>query len=286
MKFIAIKDLRKSYQVEFLCRMLSVSKSGFYQTLKREDSPRKQKSEILLTKVRSIHAASRSSYGSPKMYNELKKESFACSENKIAKLMKDNKIVSIRHKKFKITTTNSNHQFGVAENILNREFSATKPNMKWVGDITYIPTSAGFAYLATIIDLYSRKVVGWEVSKNIDSELVCAAFSMATFRRKVPADLVYHSDRGVQYASDEFQILLNNNNAIQSMSRKGNCWDNAVAESFFATLKLELVHHHKFQSVAEVKQIVADWIENFYNTSRSHSSINFMSPAEFEAKLA
>lgn len=282
-----MKENKNTYGIDFMCHLLEVSDSGYYDYCNREPSLRRKDEAGLATKIKEIHKSSRKVYGSPRIWDKLKKQGMRCSEKRIARIMKENKVVSIRRCKYKVTTTDSNHNFKVVDNVISRDFKANAVNRKWVGDITYIQTESATAYLASVIDLCSRRVVGWQVSDKIDSKLVCDAFSMAVFRRGIiPKEMIFHSDRGSQYAGNDFTKLLSNYSTQQSMSRKGNCWDNAVAESFFATLKLELVHHCKFQTVAEVKQVLAEWIENFYNCQRSHSSIGYLSPVEFEYSMA
>jgi transposase InsO family protein len=265
-----------------MCKILELSRSGYYSWLKRSESARAKENRSLVVEIAAVHKKSRETYGSPRIHDELIKKNVKCSKNRVARLMNKNHIKSVHSKRFKPQTTDSKHQYQVPENILDQDFTATAPNQKWVGDITYIWTSEGWLYLAVVLDLFSRKVVGWSVSKSPDAELVCNAFMMAEIRRGKPKNFIYHSDRGSQYASLPFRDLLQTFNVTLSMSRKGNCYDNAVIESFFHTLKVELVHRCKFVFRTAARRQIADYIENFYNTFRSHSSIGYCSPCNFE----
>ncbi len=229
-----------------MCSVLHVSRSGFYVWRRRPVSEQSQNRETLLSEIKEIHATRyKESYGSPRVYEELRKKEIPCSENTIARVMQEAGIQSKMKKKFKVTT-DSNHVFPVADNVLNREFdSATGPNQLWVSDITYIWTLEGWLYLTSILDLYSRKVVGWSMSSRMTKEFVEEALHMA-LKNRCPGDgLLHHSDRGSQYCSNDYQQVLQDHGIVCSMSRKGNCWDNAAKESFFATLKKELVHHER-----------------------------------------
>ena len=268
--------------VKQLCKTLGVSRAGFYAWCQRPESERSWANQALVSRIRVIHAKSRQTYGSPRVHDALKKDGIACGKNRVARLMQGDKIVSVHRRRFKPQCTDSNHEHPVAENVLGQEFSATRPNQKWVGDITYIWTAEVWLYLAVILDLFSRKVVGWATSSRPTAELACRAFEMAVFRRGRPSDLVYHSDRGVQYASFEFRRRLQSLGVTPSMSRRGNCYDNAVAESFFHTLKVEWIRRHRYASRWAAKCMIADYIEEFYNTNRSHSSLGNFSPVEYE----
>lgn len=228
-----------------------------------------------------IHKSSRANYGAPRIYKELKNQGIKVNRKTVEKIMKENGIRAKRCKKFK-ATTNSKHNLPIAPNLLNRNFNATKANQCWVSDITYIWTEEGWLYLATFIDIYSRLVVGWSMSSRMTADLVVNAFQMAIGRRGIPVELMVHSDRGSQYASLAFRDELEKYHCIQSMSRKANCWDNAVAESFFSNLKLELVNHEKFKTRQEATDKIFDYIEIFYNRQRLHSFLNFLSPEQFE----
>jgi len=284
-KFEWIKTHVNNFKVRTMCKILEVSHSGYYSWIKRPESRREGKNRALVVEIKAVYKKSRETYGSPRIYDALVKKNLNCSENRVARLMSKNHIKSVHSKKFKPQTTDSNHGLSVPKNLLEQNFTATAPNQKWVGDMTYIPTSEGWLYLATVIDLFSRKVIGWSVSRSPNAELVCSAFRQAAFRRGSPRDFIYHSDRGSQYASLSFRELLNDFNVTLSMSRRGNCYDNAVIESFFHTLKVELVHRYKFGFRSEARSAIADYIENFYNTFRTHSSIGYCSPCAFEDKF-
>lgn len=265
-----------------MCELMKLSTSGYYSWIKRPESVRAQENRTLIVEIKAVHKKSRETYGSPRVHDALIKKNISCSKNRVARLMNKNNIKSVHSKRFKAQTTDSRHEYAVAENILNRDFTATAPNQKWVGDITYVWTSEGWVYLATVMDLFSRKVIGWSVSRSPDAELVCRAFKQAAFRRGKPRDFIYHSDRGSQYAGLDFRRLLKSFNVTLSMSRKGNCYDNGVIESFFHTLKVELIHRYKFESRTDARSAIADYIENFYNSFRTHSSIGYCSPCDFE----
>lgn len=264
-----------------MCHVLEVSRQAYYAWLKKPNSARQLKDEELLIDIKNIYLKSFKTYGSPRVYKELKKRKIKCSERRIARLMKENNIVSIHKKKF-VNTTNSKHNLPVASNVLNRKFHADQPNQVWVADITYIPTREGWLYLAAILDIYSRKIVGWAMGGRITTELITKALKMAIHNRRPGAGLIHHSDRGCQYASNEYQALLKKHAIKCSMSRKGNCWDNAVMESFFHTLKTELVNHRRYQLHSQAKRDIFQYIEIFYNRFRMHSSIGYVSPEFYE----
>lgn len=264
-----------------MCRVLRASRSGFYSWRKRGVSPRMLRRQQLLAEILKIHKESRGNYGSPRITRELRKQGIVVNEKTVAEIMKENGIQAKHKKKFK-ATTDSNHKLPVAKNRLKRDFETSKPNQVWVSDITYIRTDEGWLYLAAFIDLYSRKVVGWSMSERMTADLVVNAFRMALFRQKRKAPKMVHSDRGSQYASEVFRKELKAHGCKRSMSRKGDCWDNAVAESFFGTLKTELVHHEKYKTREEARLNIFDYIETFYNRRRLHSYLNYLSPEEFE----
>ena len=268
-----------------MCKILKISRPGYYAWLKRPESPRKRENTALVVQIKAEHARSRQTYGSPRIHDALQKEGVACSENRVARLMRQEGVKSVHSKRFKPQGTDSNHEFPVADNLLEQNFKASRPNEKWVGDITYIWTKEGWLYLAVIIDLFSRKVIGWAISYSPSAELACRALEMAVIRRGRPTNLVYHSDRGSQYASFEFRRRLKALGIVLRMSRKGNCYDNAVAESFFHTLKVELVNRQPFICRWAARTLLADYIEEFYFTNRSHSAIGFCSPVDFELRF-
>ncbi len=236
-----------------------------------------------MAEIKQIHRQSRETYGSPRIHVDLEEKGILCSENRVARLMKNHRIAAKRKRKF-VVTTDSKHDLPVAENKLNQNFSATKPNQKWVTDITYVWTREGWLYLAVVLDLFSRKVVGWAMDDNMERGLIMRALQMALLARKPGKGLLHHSDRGSQYASNDYQKLLSDNWMDCSMSRKGNCYDNAVMESFFATLKQELVYHRQYQTRKEAKQDIFEYIQVWYNRKRRHSALGYQSPEQFENK--
>lgn len=281
MKFAFIQEEKANYPVRVLCDVLEVSRSGFYASLNRKPSVRARENETLLEEIRVAHKKSRGTYGSPRIHHGLKKKRPSLGKNRIARLMREDEIVGRKRKKFCLTT-DSNHDFPVAENLLDRRFEATAPNTVWVSDITYIRTGEGWLYLAMILDLFSRRIVGYAMSSSIDRTLVLAALDNALASRSLPKELLFHSDRGSQYASDDFQEKLRAHGITWSMSRRGNCWDNAVAESFFGTLKSET--EEEYETRLEARTSITDYIDNFYNLERMHSSLDYLSPIEYELK--
>ena len=264
-----------------MCRVFDVKRNKYYQWLQKPLSERKKKDEILESKIRIIHYKSKGRYGSPSIHNVLQGQGERVSRKRVARIMRENKIVSITKKKFK-ATTNSKHSFPVCSNLLKQNFYSKRPNQAWVGDITYIQTNEGWLYLATVIDLFSRMVVGWAVSERITAELVEKAFLQAYWKRKPNNELIFHSDQGSQYASHRYQNLLKTLNIQQSMSAKGNCYDNAVAESFFGKIKTEFINHEKFLTRKEAYSGIFEYIEIYYNRERTHSTLNYLSPLLFE----
>jgi putative transposase len=265
-----------------LCEVLEVSRSGYYAFQKRPVSERQARRQELVEQMQQVHQERhKDCYGSPRMHKELLAKGYEVCENTVAQLMKDHDIKATTKRKFR-HTTDSNHPYPVAENLLNQEFEQDQPDQVWVSDITYIPTREGWLYLVCVLDLYSRRVVGWSMSERMTKELVLAALEMALLQRRPEADLMHHSDRGSQYASEAFQRLLRDENITCSMSRKGNCYDNAVMESFFASLKKELVHQADYQTRAEARHSLFEYIEVFYNQQRLHSALGYLSPAEYE----
>jgi transposase InsO family protein len=263
---------------------MEVSVSGYYAWAKRPESERTRQNQQLLERIKHIHKQSRQTYGSPRVHVDLKKQGVVCSLNRVARLMQLNEIAAKRKRKF-VVTTDSKHNLPVAENKLNQDFTASKPNQKWVTDITYIPTKEGWLYLAVVLDLFSRKVVGWAMDGNMETGLITNALKMALRTRKPPKGLLHHSDRGSQYASNAYQQLLTDYKITCSMSRKGNCYDNAVMESFFATLKQELIYHHHYQSHQQARQDIFEYMEVWYNRKRMHSTLSYLSPQEFENNI-
>jgi len=264
-----------------MCRILDVSSSGYYAWRKRPVSEREMANQKLVIKIKEVHTQSDRNYGVPRVYKALRAQGYTCNHKRVERLMRLNDIRAKQSKRYKVTTR-SNHAHSVAPNLLARNFKAERPNEKWVSDITYIPTAEGWLYLAGVMDLYSRKIVGWAMDKRMTSELVCKAFKMAVAHRQPKAGLLHHSDRGSQYTAQPYQDLLKQHHCQISMSRKGNCWDNAPMESFFATLKNELTHHHSYQTRAHAKSDIFAYIEGFYNRIRLHSTLDYQSPEQFE----
>ena len=268
-----------------MCRLLGVTRNGYYSFWKRKVKSRgEQNHRELLEAVRDIAKASDNSYGSRRMKKALGALSYPVSRQKARRLMREAGVMVRHRKKYKVTT-NSNHKKPVFENVLNRGFQVDRPNQAYVGDITYLWTCEGWLYLAVVIDLFSRKVVGWSMSTRMKSRLVCDALKTAIWQRRPTKGLIVHSDRGSQYASNEYQQLLRSNGFIGSMSRKGNCWDNAVVESFFGTLKQERVQWRNYQTRYEAQQDVLQYISMWYNADRMHSYLGYVSPNQYEAQM-
>ncbi len=264
-----------------MCYCLKVSRSSYYAWRQSTPSHRALENQGISEKIKVIFIESRQTYGTRRIKRALERKSRIVSRRRISRLMKAMNLSCKSKKKFRMTT-DSNHPFTVSENKLNRKFMVEKANTHYVGDITYIPTQSGWLYLAVVIDLFSRNVVGWSMADNMRTGLVNDALLMALWKRKPPQGLLWHTDRGSQYASDNHRQLLQEHRIIQSMSRKGNCWDNAVSESFFHTLKTELTHHVKFITKEEAKQTIFEFIEVFYNRMRMHSANDYLSPVEYE----
>jgi transposase InsO family protein len=282
-KYAFIREHEQEFRVVAMCRVLGVSKSGYYGWRKRAPSEQAQRRAVLDDLIRDAFFLEKCRAGSPRVYRRMKAAGIRVSEDFVAKRMKIMGLRAKAKRKFK-ATTNSNHPFPVAPNLLNRNFTARALNQKWVGDITYLATPEGWLYLAVFIDLYSRKVVGWSMGERMTSNLVCDALKMAWFRCKRPGGVIVHTDRGSQYCSSDFQALLRQYGMHSSMSRKGDCWDNAVAESFFHSFKVEAVHGEVFANRAAMREAVFEYIEVYYNRHRLHSSLGYMSPAQFEAR--
>jgi putative transposase len=283
-KFAFIAVEKASAPVAVLCKVLEVSRSGFYAWEQRVPSAHSLEDAKLRVHIAAIHERSRGLYGAPRVHAELRASGFTVSRKRVARLMRELGLASRRKRRFK-ATTDSKHSLPVAENVLDRQFEVDAPNVAWVTDITYVWTSEGWLYLAAILDLFSRRVVGFAMSDRIDRTLVLDALSAAIGRRVPSAGLVHHSDRGSQYASNDYQAALDDLGVVCSMSRKGNCWDNAVAESFFATLKSELIYLRRFATRAEAREAIFEFIESFYNRQRRHSTIGYATPVEYEMKF-
>jgi len=265
-----------------MCNVLEVDRSSYYHW-EQQKYRTKKRDEKLSKLIKEIFVKSRRNYGTRRIKERLEKaQGVLVSRRRIGTIMRELGLKAKATKKYKVSTTDSNHQLPVSPNIVNRDFSSSKVDEKYVGDITYIPTKEGWLYLATVIDLYSRKVVGWSMADNMKASLVNDALNMAITRRKPAKGLIWHTDRGSQYASISHRKLIHENGIIQSMSRKGNCWDNAVAESFFHTLKTELIYDEIYETKAQANQSIFEYIEVYYNKQRIHSANNYLSPVEFE----
>jgi transposase InsO family protein len=284
MRYQFIQAEKAHYPVNLMCQVLQVSRSGFYDWRGRPPSQRAKEDQRLLVKIRAIHKASRETYGSPRIHDDLRDDGETCGKHRIARIMQENSIRAKTRKKFK-ATTNAEHHYPVASNLLNQEFNATAPNQRWTSDITYIETAEGWLYLAVVLDLYSRAIVGWAMDHRMTRQLVKDALIMALWKRGKVKGLLLHSDRGTQYASDDYHRLLKSNDITCSMSGKGNCYDNAAMESFFGTLKQELVHHECYTSREQAKASIFEYIEIFYNQQRKHSAINYLAPMVFEQQM-
>jgi transposase InsO family protein len=280
MKFKFIADHRETFKVGRMCEVLKVSRSGYHAWATRPESRRSRENRALEDKIRVLHAASHGILGAPKIHRDLTDDGVRCGKNRVARIMRKAGIRSRVKRKFK-ATTNSRHNLPVAPNLLNRDFSVAAPNRTWVGDITYIWTNEGWLYLAIILDLFNREVVGWSASNRMTRQLAIDALQMAVGRRHPDKGLLHHTDRGSQYASADYQKVLKEHGMVCSMSRKGNCYDNAVAESFFGRLKAEWVNHYRYVSRPEAIQSLFYYIEIFYNRKRRHSTIDYLTPQEY-----
>jgi putative transposase len=264
-----------------MCNLLDIKRGSYYAWIKRPEAERKKEDSILTIEIKRIHKESDGTYGFRRVTAQLKKEGIACGKNRVSRLMNENKIFSKLKRKYKATTY-SEHNFNVAPNLLKQDFAVNEPNKVYVGDITYIGTDEGWLYLATVVDLFNREVVGWSMDITMTRKLVMDAFNAAVDKENPKEGLIFHSDRGVQYASYDYQDLLKNNGFIQSMSAKGCCYDNACAESFFSSLKKDKLYGRKFKTRAEARTAVVEYIELFYNPRRLHSTLQYKSPKEYK----
>ena len=282
MRFGFIKEHRTEFPVEKMCRVMKVSSSGFYSWLQRPLSLRAQYNAVLTKEIHQVYKISKRSYGSPRISKELKMMGYRASQPLIAKLMRKEQLRSIIKRKFRVTT-DSSHSYPIVENKLKRNFTVEDYNRVWVSDLTYVQTTQGWLYVTTVIDLFDRKVIGWAFSKTMKTcETTIPAFKMAMKNRPLEKDkkLIFHSDRGIQYACEEFANEVNKHNIDRSMSRKGNCWDNAVAESFFKTLKVELVYQNKYETRQQAELSIFEYIETWYNKNRRHKQLNNLTISE------
>lgn len=281
MKYRFIEMQRRFHSVEMMAGVLGVSRGGYYAWRRRKSSRRTAANTVLAKRIRKVQRKARWRYGSPRVTAELRRQGFAANEKRVARIMRALELGRRRRKKFRVTTKSA-HRHEPAPNLLERDFTAAGPNRVWVSDLSYVATAEGWLYLCVILDLYSRRVVGWSMSTSLATDMVVRAFLMAVLGRTPPVGLIFHSDRGVQYASAQFRSQLRSHRMQQSMSRKGDCWDNACAESFFSTLKEELIGDTVFRSRNEAKRAIFEYIEVFYNRKRLHSYIGDVPPVEFE----
>lgn len=281
MKYEFIKAHQGFFAVDTCCQLFDVSRSGYYAWRNRAPSRRTLANQYLDTKIKSLFEQHYSRAGSPRITRDLQAANERCSENRVARRMRALGLKALAKRKFKVTT-DSGHTNPVYENILDRQFNTTGINQKWAGDITYIRIAEGWLYLAVILDLHSRAVIGWSMAKRMKAALVCDALSMALRNKGFPHGVIVHSDRGSQYCSKQYRKMVEQYKLIGSMSRKGNCWDNAISESFFHTLKVELIHQNSYRSRLDAKQSVFQYIEGYYNRKRRHSSIGYRYPMELE----
>jgi putative transposase len=287
-KYACIRAYRKQFPLTLMCRLLRVSRAGFYAAERRSPSARAQRRENLRAVIGAFYEASRATYGSPRIHRELRSAETPCGRNLVARLMRECGLRAKPRRRQRPLTTDSKHGYGVTENLLQRRFGVQETggiNQAWCGDITYIRPGEGWLYLAVLLDLGSRMVVGWAMRETLEASLSVDALRMALARRDPIAGLLHHTDRGVQYAATDYRDLLAHHKMIQSMSRRANCYDNAVAESFFATLKWELLDRHKWQTKAAARTAIFEYIEVWYNRLRRHSALSYLSPLQYEHQL-
>ena len=281
MKYAWINEHRDEFPVKAMCRVLRVSTSGFYASRNREPSATQQRRQVIAEAAEAAYRENHGIYGYRKVYDELQEQKIDCCRETVRKVMREKGLVSRVKRKF-VVTTDSNHNHPVAPNTLDRNFQADAPNQKWTADITYITTRQGWLYLAVVMDLFSRRIVGWSMAASLEATLVLDALRMALTHRQPPPGLLHHSDRGSQYAGHEFQDLLQSQGIVCSMSRRGNCYDNAPTESFFGKLKSEWVHGEDYQTHDQARQHLFHYIEVFYNRQRKHAALDYLSPDAFE----
>lgn len=287
MKFAWIDQHGRAFKVSVMCSVLEVSRSGYYAWRKRRAQPKsesRQRREELVQRIRAAHGESRGIYGSPRVHAELKAQGRQVSLNTVAKYMRQEGIASRIRRHFRIVTTDSKHDQPIAPNVLDRQFGAEQTDRTWCCDITYVSSDEGTLYVAAVIDCCSRRIVGWAMADHLRAELCLDALDMAIQQRCPPPGLLHHSDRGVQYASQAYRAFLQRHGLVASMSRTGNCYDNALMESFFGTLKTELVYHEHYATREQARRSIFEYIEVFYNRRRRHSAIGYMSPEEFETR--
>ncbi|AJO78028.1 transposase [Pseudomonas putida] len=284
MKYAFMRTHTAHFSIQAMCRVLGVARSGYYAWCSRRPSMRQRRRAELDRQVAQAYSARKGRSGAPRLCHDLREAGLPCNRKTVAASMQRQGLRAKAAKKFK-ATTNSQHSLPVAENLLKQDFKASAPNQKWVGDITYLHTEEGWLYLAVVIDLYSRMVIGWAMNERMTADLVCDALHMALWRRRQPNDVIVHSDRGSQYCSAAYQELIRAHHLRCSMSAKGNCYDNACAESFFHSLKVECIHGERFTSRAQMRETVFEYVETDYNRQRRHSTLGHISPEAFEARM-
>jgi len=285
MRYRFIRDQAPQYPVTVLCHVLQVTRSGYYAWRRAPESRRAQADRHLLAQIQAVHTASHATYGSPRIHAALRQQGATCGKHRVARVMRQHGIAAQHRRKFR-ATTDAAHDLPVAANVLDRHFTPAAPDQAWVSDLTYVPTGEGWLYLATVMDLYARRIVGWAMGARLDRGLVGAALTDALQRRHPAPGLLHHSDRGSQYASADYQAQLAAHGLLSSMSRPGNCWDNAPMESFFHSLKVEWLHDQTFHTRAEARQAIFTYIEVWYNRQRLHSTLGYRSPEQYERLIA
>jgi putative transposase len=280
-KYAAIAAHVRLFSVAFMCRVLSIAPSGYYAWLKSSPSKKSMRDDVLLTHVRAAFKASRRRYGSPRVHADLRAAGHRVARKRVARLMRQDGLRA-RHRRRFVRTTQSKHKFPIARNVVARQFEVSAPNQVWVSDLTYLRTQTGFVYMAVVLDLFARRVVGWKVSRDLDAGIAMEALRRALALRPAPRGLIHHSDRGVHYACADYRALLESHGIKPSMSRKGDCWDNAVAESFFSSFGFELEFDANWHDVRDVERAAAEYIDGFYNPRRRHSHNSYLSPIDFE----
>lgn len=277
-----MKQHSNQFSIKRLCFLAKVSRSGYYEWCNRPESRQARANRALLVLIKTSFEESRHTYGARRIQQDIHDQGESCGKNRVARLMQLEGLRSIYRKKYRPQTTDSNHCLAIAENIIEQNFNADRPNQKWGGDISYVPTAEGWLYVSVLLDFHSRKIIGLATGDSLRSELCCRALQQACLLREPPAELIHHSDRGVQYASEDYRDLLYQHHFQQSMSRRGNCYDNAMVESFFATLKIECTNRCRYKTREEARQDIENYIYTFYNPKRRHSSLDYKSPIEYE----